>query len=380
MASLSRLHRCALIAGASALAFAPSAAAYDSETRALCAELAEKIGQSGRSSVGVADFTDVSGNVTELGRFLAEEFAIGLDGTGAGFRLVDRNHLTSLLKEHNLSTTGLIDPQTARKLGRIAGVDVIVTGFLTPFGDDVHLTVKALETDTAVMLASAKGRIPRSATIDELMQRGIVAVATPAGGAAPAGGGTAPAVANPPKLPEAQVVQDVIYELQGCSLANQTIACELLIQNRSKNRTLRVDSDSVLYDDQGNEYSPSSLSIANNHTDLTYYSEASGFLPTGITVRATLTFEGILPEASKIATMILLCDADRTGWEQVEFRAIDLDQPQTPRLGGLAGSPGSTGGGIVDTVVDETKSTARELAKDALKKWKEKLLEKAQDR
>lgn len=51
--------------------------------------------------------------------------------------------LKSIIKENKLSATGLIDPATARKLGKVAGVDALITGTLTPLrdGDVLNLEI-----------------------------------------------------------------------------------------------------------------------------------------------------------------------------------------------------------------------------------------------
>ena len=86
-------------------------------------------------TIAVVDFTDLQGQVTTLGRFLAEEFSAALTNSVAGFEIVDRTHLGVLLEENKLSSTGLIDPATARKLGKIAGADGLLTGTVTDLGD-----------------------------------------------------------------------------------------------------------------------------------------------------------------------------------------------------------------------------------------------------
>ena len=111
--------------------------AYEQEINSLSTATAEKISAAGKKTIAVVDFTDLQGNVTELGRFLAEEFSVALAGTSKGFEVVDRTNLKSLLVEHKLASKGIIDPQTARKLGQIAGVDALITGTITPFGDRV---------------------------------------------------------------------------------------------------------------------------------------------------------------------------------------------------------------------------------------------------
>jgi len=67
--------------------------------------MAGKIADAGKKTIAVADFTDLQGNVTELGRFLAEEFSVALAGAGTRFEVVDRIHLKSIIMEHKLSAS-----------------------------------------------------------------------------------------------------------------------------------------------------------------------------------------------------------------------------------------------------------------------------------
>jgi TolB-like protein len=155
------------------LLVAVSAWGYEKEIEQLSATMAEKIADKGKKTVAVVDFTDLEGNVTQLDRFIAEEFSVALAGAGKGFRVIDRTHLKSIIKENKLSATGLIDPATARKLGKIAGVDALVTGTLTPFGDNVRVTVKVLDSDTADIIDAAKSKFAKTQAIDEMLGKEI---------------------------------------------------------------------------------------------------------------------------------------------------------------------------------------------------------------
>ena len=135
--------------------------------------LASKITASGRKTIAVVDFTDLQGNVTELGRFLAEELSVALVGDARGFEVIDRTSLKVILQEHKLASQGLIDPATARKLGQIAGVDTLVTGTITPLGESVHVALKVLDTTTAKMIAGFTVEVPRTKAVDELLGKGI---------------------------------------------------------------------------------------------------------------------------------------------------------------------------------------------------------------
>ncbi|MBC8427127.1 MAG: hypothetical protein H8E00_00565 [Deltaproteobacteria bacterium] len=156
-----------------ALLHCPFSFAYEEEIKDISANMARDIADAGKKTIAVADFTDLQGNVTELGRFLAEEFSVALAGAGTRFEVVDRIHLKSIIREHNLSATGMIDPKTARKLGKIAGVQALITGTVTPFGDNVRVTVKILDTETAKIIGASTANIAKTKAIEELLARGI---------------------------------------------------------------------------------------------------------------------------------------------------------------------------------------------------------------
>jgi curli biogenesis system outer membrane secretion channel CsgG len=140
------------------------------ELKQVSPTLAAKIAESGRKRVAVVDFTDLQGNVTELGRYLAEELSGALVNDARGFHVMDRAHLKAILQEHKLSSTGLINPQTARQLGQFAGVDTLVTGTITSaFGDSVRMMVKALDVSTAEIIAQSSADIPKTDAIKSLL-------------------------------------------------------------------------------------------------------------------------------------------------------------------------------------------------------------------
>lgn len=151
------------------------ATAYEKEIEQVSSILSESISKGGKTKIAVVDFTDLQGNVTELGRFLAEEFSAALAGAGRGFEVIDRTHLKVILKEQKLSVTDIIDPETARKLGKIAGVDALITGSITPFGESIRISVKILDTATAEVIGASRGNIAKTKGIEELLASGIEA-------------------------------------------------------------------------------------------------------------------------------------------------------------------------------------------------------------
>lgn len=163
-----------LILTMSAMSYAQS-----SELEALAPELASRIAERGGTTVAVADFSDLQGRVTELGRYLAEELSIALVNTDAGLRIIDRGHIRSLLAEHELAEQGIIDQESASELGRIAGVDVLIAGTVSERDDGIRLNIKALDTNTAAIIAGKSVTLSQSSEMSGLMRRDVASDRTP---------------------------------------------------------------------------------------------------------------------------------------------------------------------------------------------------------
>lgn len=244
--------------------FSVNSFAYDKELKSLSDTLAGKIAKNSKKSIAVVDFTDLQGNVTELGRFIAEEISVNLTMAEKGFEVIDRNHLKTLLTEHKLSVSGLVDPDTIKKIGQISGVDALVTGSVTPFGDNIRITCKVIATDTAKIITADKTELAKTKAIDDLLSRGIqvnnvfsndnkVQAPTPALSSSD----------NTAELPRPVEIEDFVFELKGATLSGNEIILNLLATNKSKRRSLDFDygiANNSITDNFGNKYGGSSSS------------------------------------------------------------------------------------------------------------------------
>jgi len=138
------------------------------EFEAIANSLAAKIAATKRTKIAVADLTDLQGVVHQLGRFVSEEIAINLVLSGRKFTVIDRNHLRTILREQKLSMSGLMDPRNQKKLGKILGVDALLLGSITSFGESYRITFKMVATDTAQVVAADRGSIPKTPATNEL--------------------------------------------------------------------------------------------------------------------------------------------------------------------------------------------------------------------
>lgn len=67
-----------------------------------------------------------------LGRAAADELATQLVQTGK-FTVIERAQLDAILREQNLGASGAVTPATAAKVGKLLGVQLLLTGSITAF-------------------------------------------------------------------------------------------------------------------------------------------------------------------------------------------------------------------------------------------------------
>lgn len=259
--------------------FSIYAFAYEKEIKNVSMTIADSISNLGKKTVAVVDFTDLQGNVTELGRFLAEEISIALASSAKNFEVVDRTHLKAIIQEHKLSSTGLIDPQTAIKLGQITGVEALVTGTITPFGDSVRLSVKVLDTKSAKLVGACSTDIAKTKAIEELLGSSVGGQQTTSPGS-----GT-----STPKMQGqsiARLQQDnYIVEIKKCVLSGTKLTFELLITNIGEERELWFYGPLRVITEDGEEYHDGYVMIGS--------SGSSSRMPTNVPVKTTVVLQNI---------------------------------------------------------------------------------------
>jgi TolB-like protein len=141
----------------------------DSELTKLTEDLAGKIKANGNKKVTVLDFTDLQGAASELGKYIAEQLTVDFVMTKRDFAVLDRANLKSILAEHKLTATGLVDPENAKQLGKFAGVDALVIGNIIPIGTNINLTVKIITTETAEVVGAAKAKFKSDDTVQQFL-------------------------------------------------------------------------------------------------------------------------------------------------------------------------------------------------------------------
>ena len=273
-----------------------------------------------KRTIAVVEFADLRGNITDFGRFLAEELITKLYETRK-FKVIERQLLNRVIAEQKLSLTGVVDPTSAQKLGKLLGVDAIASGTITDLGTSLRVNARLIDTSTAEIFAVASVEIAKDAPVRELM----------GSGESTAGSGTPNPTNDPRKALQKLDANFFTFELQRCLLSGTTVMCELTITNKGDDRQIGFSWRSRLFDDQGNEYKAERVRLASKEGN-----SADAILVSGITVNLRLIFENVSSQIRQITLLYLQVHAYGGGNDfAVEFRGISL----RPKTAGSATSP-----------------------------------------
>lgn len=317
----------------------PLLLAQESDIKGIAESLAKTLASTGQHpSVAVVDFTDLQANVTPLGQYIAAELEDELVNAPSKVDVIDRSRLQVLIKEHKLASNGLIDPSTARELGKIAGVGVLITGTITPFGDTVRVSVKALDSESARVEAAISRDIPKTPTIIELLNQGPSEAVIPKE--------QNPATPKPNSLldgpDKSSITADRIFEsdnirfeLNSCERSYTTVTCTLTITNLGEDGDIGFQTcnryPSRIQDDIGREFEAKAIIIGRNSLGkvCTWRSPSNPYTLVNDThTRTTIQFEGVPQETSSLSLFELWIQAGKEGSEQIRvaFHKIPLIQ------------------------------------------------------
>ena len=153
--------RKALIAALlAAFAFASPARASE-DIKDLAKTVAVAAAARGVKRVAVVPFTAPRGAGSFSGAIVSERLVIQILARGE-LDLVERRFLDKVLEEQRLGVFGIMDQDTVKALGKVLGVDAILTGTIVELkGERVEINARLIHAETAQVLAADTVRVAK---------------------------------------------------------------------------------------------------------------------------------------------------------------------------------------------------------------------------
>lgn len=222
----------------------------------LAVQLAKSAPEGRTLRVAVTDFPDLQGVISDLGRYIAERLTTRLSAQVQKFRVIERQRLGQVLGELRFSMSDLVDPDKAKQLGKMLGVEAIVVGTISDLGNTVDIDARIIEIETNNILSGITAAVSKDEMVKQMIERGREMPAPSSAGAGSMA--STPAVAlgtvKYQEFPEFRVEVAALRVLAGNNIelvlnyVNKTQKAFLLGLPESCNRT------TTMSDDAGNDY------------------------------------------------------------------------------------------------------------------------------
>lgn len=123
---------------------------FSSSLPAKCNEQAAGASDSSTLTLAVLDFKNNSGQfaLDALEKSVPEMLKTELSRSGAGLLVVERQKLAAILQEQALGQTGVLDEETAQRVGQLVGAQFLVSGEISTIGSKLRLDCHILKVET----------------------------------------------------------------------------------------------------------------------------------------------------------------------------------------------------------------------------------------
>ena len=192
----------------------------------LARQISQSVTKEQRQKVAVLPFRELQGQPTVLGSYLAEELTTRFYQLG-NLEVFERTQLDKIMAEFSFATTGVIDSETAKQIGQLAGVDAIITGTITDFPSSAAVNCRIVDVQTGKILGAARTEFEK----DDNLRALIGPAQSPTAPSAAAKSVPSSAENRSSGPPPSRTVQEQQYafELISCEARGQ-VQCRLLVR------------------------------------------------------------------------------------------------------------------------------------------------------
>ena len=134
---------------------------------------------SGFTTLAALDFSTEDGYAV-FSRYLADEVSAALHSSDT-VRLIERENLAKVIEEQQFQVSGEVSDETAKSLGKIIGVDMLLFGRITDLPSSVLVSCRVIAVETGALLSIANREFEKTVRLTAFLERkGSAGTARPA--------------------------------------------------------------------------------------------------------------------------------------------------------------------------------------------------------
>ncbi len=126
--------------------------------------------------IGILEFQALNEEARKdsLGKIFTEVLTTSFFKSEA-FKIIEREQLQKILKELELTQSGIIDTSNAKQIGKMVGANAIVIGSVTKIGNDMRLDARIIDVESGIILTAEKSEGETDIKSIGIMAESIVA-------------------------------------------------------------------------------------------------------------------------------------------------------------------------------------------------------------
>jgi TolB-like protein len=122
-----------------------------------------------KTKIAVLDFQLQGGKRDEdMGKIVSEWIITALVKEGR-FDVVERRYLEKVLEQQKLGVSGLVDENSASKLGKVLGAKIVITGSVMQFQNIMEVNARIIEVESSSIVAAENVKSTSAAKLEELV-------------------------------------------------------------------------------------------------------------------------------------------------------------------------------------------------------------------
>lgn len=124
-----------------------------------------------KTKVAVLDFQQQGAfSNQDVGKIVAEWFTTSLVEAGR-FEVIERRLMQQILQEQKMGSSGLLDPASASRLGKLLGVKTVVTGTVQNYERTYELNVRLINVETGAIITADRVRAGSTTSLNDLVTK-----------------------------------------------------------------------------------------------------------------------------------------------------------------------------------------------------------------
>jgi TolB-like protein len=123
-----------------------------------------------KTKIAVLDFQVQGGNDdnSDIGKIVAEWLVTALVKEGR-FDVIERRLLAKVLEEQKIGVSGVVDADSASKLGKVLGAKVVITGSVLQFQNIIEVNARIIEVESSSIIAAESVQSTSEVRLEELV-------------------------------------------------------------------------------------------------------------------------------------------------------------------------------------------------------------------